>query len=109
LTSVVTTGPVTVVGGQKFIITACVAADNGTVGSSGQLEMDITLDGASIVNTPIINSIDTSGTGASCSFTVSTSPSAGSHTFAVRAAATGDATLSVAVSHASIHVLRVVV
>ena len=99
--------PPAFVTGQKVILTAVVAGDV-TPGSSGQLSVDITEDGVAVIN-PVVNVTDTNGTGASVSYTIELTPSPGTHSFAVRAHGTGDATFIVAANHGALQATIVTV
>jgi len=80
--------------GAKMLITGSVNA-TATAGSSGQLVIDLEIDGSPIVG-DIIQSMDTSGTGVTATFRFeATGLAAGTRQFSLLARATGDATLTV--------------
>jgi len=91
----VATATVTIVAGQSIIITGYVAA--GVAGSSagGALELDIQIDGVSVIGGPIEQGYAGGATAVSAAWAVEVGPAAGSRVLTVKAAATGDGTLTV--------------
>jgi hypothetical protein len=91
-----TTGPVSVGNGQKVITEGQVTATNMTPGLSGQLHIELEMDG-SPVSGDIIQSCDTNGTGVTVNWKLAFVPGvAGAHVFSLSAKGTGDNTLAVA-------------
>jgi hypothetical protein len=95
---------VTFDGASKAIIQAELAVDNGSPGSSGQVQLAIFEDGVQI-GTSTIQSYDSTGTGATANWQIERVPTVGSHTYHLKALGTGDATSTVQAGHAQLVVL----
>jgi collagen type I/II/III/V/XI/XXIV/XXVII alpha len=91
----VATATITIVAGQSVILTGYVSAAVAGSVSGGALELDIQIDGVSVIGGPIEQGYAGGSTGVSAAFATEVGPAAGSRVLTVKAAATGDGTLTV--------------
>jgi hypothetical protein len=89
---------------QRVILEGQITATNMAPGLSGQLHLELEMDGVPI-SADVIQSCDLNGTGVTANWKLAFVPPAGVHNFTLSAKGTGDNTLAVAAGAAFLYVV----